>query len=111
MIKLRHMQSLFLVLVGAAVALETVADILFKKWSLGGKSLLLAIGLALYFAGTVVWAYSLKYEYLSKAITAFTVLNLILVVLAGVYLFNEQLSLLNKLGILFGIASVILIQL
>ena len=105
------MNILFLWLVGGAVALEVVADILFKKWSLAGKSLFLALGLALYFAGTIVWAYSLKYEYLSKAITVFTVLNLILVVLAGVLLFNEQLSLLNKIGILLGIASVILMQL
>jgi len=104
------MKYLFLALVSAAVALEVIADILFKKWSLGGKSLLLAFGLAIYFIGTGIWAYSLKYEHLSKAITVFTVLNLIFVVLAGVFLFNEQLSLLNKIGILLGVASVILIQ-
>ncbi len=105
------MNSWFLMLVGGAVALEVIADVLFKKWSLDSRQLFLAVGLALYFAGTVIWAYSLKYEYLSKAITVFTVLNLILVVFAGVFLFDEHLSLLNKLGVFFGIASVILVQL
>jgi multidrug transporter EmrE-like cation transporter len=105
------MNAIFLGLVGAAVGLEIVADILFKKWALGGKSLILALGLALYFAGTVLWAYSLKYEYLSKAITVFTVLNLAFVALAGVVFFNEQLSFVNKLGILLGLVSVALLQL
>ena len=81
------MNTLFLWLVGGAVTLEVVADVLFKKWAIKGESLLLALGLVLYFAGTVVWAYSLKYEYLSKAITIFTVLNLILVVAAGTLFF------------------------
>jgi len=105
------MNYLFLSLVGGAVVLEVIADVLFKRWSLEGRSILLALGLALYFAGTVVWAYSLKYEYLSKAITVFTVLNLVLVILAGVLLFDEQLSTINKVGVALGVLSVVLVQL
>lgn len=67
-------------------------------------------GVGLYMIGTVIWAYSLKFEYLSKAIIIFAVVNIIVVVLAGVFIFSEDLSLLNKIGILFGIISVILIQ-
>lgn len=105
------MNNFFLVLVGGAVLLEVIADILFKKWSIDGRSTLLALGLALYFIGTIIWAYSLKYEDLAKAITVFTVLNLICVVVVGVVLFDEHLSLPNKLGVLFGIASLVLMQL
>ena len=68
------------------------------------------IGLAFYFTGTVFWAVSLKYEFLSKAISVFTVLNLIAVVLVGVLMFKEDLSLLNKIGICLGVLSVILIE-
>ncbi len=93
-----------------AVLLEVAADVLFKKWSLENKNLLLGLGLFLYFIGTVFWAFSLKHEYLSKAISVFTVLNLILVVLVGVFLFKENLSSLNKLGIALGILSVVLIE-
>lgn len=90
---------------------EVVADILFKKWSIENKNILLAIGLAIYFVGTIFWAVSLKYEHLSKAIAVFTILNLVILVLAGIILFKENLSLANKIGIILGILSIILIEL
>ncbi len=101
---------IFLVLVGLAVALEIVADVLFKKWSLESKNLLLIVGLAIYFAGTVFWAFSLKYEFLSKAISAFAVLNVIAIALVGVLFFKEDISLLNKIGIGLGALSLILVE-
>ena len=60
--------------------------------------------------GTVFWAVSLKYEFLSKAISVFAVLNLIVLVLVGVVLFKEDLSFINKIGIGLGVLSVILIE-
>jgi multidrug transporter EmrE-like cation transporter len=101
---------MFFAMIFIAVSFEVVADVLFKKWAIGNKSTLLIVGLLIYFAGTVFWAISLKYEFLSKAVSVFTVLNLIVVVLAGVILFKEDLSLINKLGICLGILSVILIE-
>ena len=94
-----------------AVVFEVFADVLFKVWASNNKSLILYGGLALYFVGTIFWAYSLKFEYLSKAVSIFTVLNFILVALVGVLYFQESLSFLNKLGILLGIASVIFLSL
>ncbi|PJE75724.1 hypothetical protein COV04_03385 [Candidatus Uhrbacteria bacterium CG10_big_fil_rev_8_21_14_0_10_48_11] len=67
--------------------------------------------MAVYFIGTIFWAFSLRYDYLSKAISVFTILNLIVVVLVGVLYFNEQLSFVNKIGIVLGIASILLIEL
>lgn len=108
--KISLMNNIFLGLVFLAVSFEVIADILFKYWSIGSRTYLLWLGIILYSAGTVIWAYSLKHEYLSKAITIFTVMNLVAVVLIGVFIFHENLSLTNKLGILLGIASVILVQ-
>lgn len=105
------MRNLFLLLVGGAVVLEAIADVLFKRWSLENRPFLLLLGLAIYFIGTVAWAYSLKHEQLSKAIIVFTVLNVILVLIAGIVLFDEQLSFANKVGVLLGIVSVVLVQL
>jgi drug/metabolite transporter (DMT)-like permease len=68
-------------------------------------------GIALYTIGTLIWAYSLRFEALSKAIVIFSVLNLILVVLAGLILFGEKLSLLTVIGIVLGAISVVLLQL
>jgi len=101
----------FFALLLAAVALEVIGDIFFKKWALENKNTLLVLGLIIYFLGTIFWAISLKYEFLSKAISVFTILNLIIVVSVGVILFKENLSLINKIGIGFGIISVILIEL
>lgn len=101
---------IFFSLIALAVVFEVAGDIFFKKWSLGGKSILLAAGLLVYFIGTVFWAISLKYEYLSKAISVFMVLNLVIVVLVGIIYFKEDLSLVNKLGIGLAALSIILIE-
>jgi drug/metabolite transporter (DMT)-like permease len=98
-------------LIFVAVAFEVIADIFFKKWALAERNAFLIAGLALYFIGTVIWAYSLKFEDLSKAIVVFVVLNLILAVLAGVYFFGETLTAMQKVGVILGILSVVLIEL
>ncbi len=104
-------KTIFLTLIGLAVVLEVVADILFKRWSLSNKNILFAVGLFIYFLGTVFWAFSLKYELLSKAGGIFTVINLIVLTLVGVLIFNENLTLLNKIGIGLGVISVVLMEL
>lgn len=100
----------FLLFILFATALEVSADILFKKWALGGRGLIFFLGLGMYSIGTVFWGFSLKYEFLSKAISVFTVLNMLIIVLVGAIFFNENLTLANKLGILIGLASLILVQ-
>ena len=104
-------KAIFLFLLILAVAIEVVADVFFKKWSIEGKNILFLLGMIIYVIATCFWAISLKYGYLSKAVSIFTVLNLIAVVLVGVIMFKEDLSLLNKIGIGLGIISVLLIEL
>jgi len=104
------MTSLFFILIFGAVVFETVADVLLKYWAISARSSFLVEGFVLYILATFVWAISLRYGYLSKAITVFTILNLIVIVLAGVFLFKEDLTLLNKIGIVLGLVSVILLQ-
>jgi multidrug transporter EmrE-like cation transporter len=101
---------LFFSLLAASLVFEVVADILLKKWSLNAKTWALVIGLGLYFIGTVFWAFSLRHEVLSKAVSIFTVLNLVLVVLAGVIVFDDHLTTANKIGVALGICSVILLE-
>ena len=74
------------------------------------KNILFVLGLLIYFIGTIFWAFSLKYELLSKAVTIFSILNLIIVVSVGVLMFKEDLSTLNKIGIGLGILSVVMIE-
>jgi len=105
------LKFVFFGLILLAVVLEVAGDVLFKKWALENRSTLFIAGLAIYFIGTIFWAISLKYEFLSRAITVFTVLNLVLVTLAGVLIFNEELTLANKAGIVLGVLSIILVEL
>jgi multidrug transporter EmrE-like cation transporter len=104
------MKSIFFGLIALAVALEVVGDIFFKKWSIDNKNILLYVGLLIYFVGTIFWAISLKYEPMSKAISVFTILNLVIIVFVGVIYFKENLSPINKVGIVLGILSIILIE-
>ena len=101
------MQSYFLAFIILAVFFEVLADVLFKYWSINGRSMLLIGGILLYAIGTVIWAYSLKFEHLAKAVSVFTVLNFMAVILVGVLLFKEQISLINKFGIGLGVVSVL----
>lgn len=100
----------FFGLIIIAVTLEIIGDIFFKKWALENHQWLLYLGLLIYFCGTIFWAFCLKQEFLSKAVSIFTVINLIAVVLVGTLYFQEELSLINKIGIGLGILSVILIE-
>lgn len=105
------MRMYFLLLISGAVAFEVIADALFRSWSLDGKSAFFWIGIGFYTVGTFIWAYSLKFDLLSKAISVFTITNLIAVVLVGLLYFKENLSMPNKIGIVLGVLSVILLQL
>ena len=93
------------------VFFEIVGDVFFKRWALENKTSMLWVGFAIYTIGALFWAWSLKYEMLSKAISIFTILNLIIVVGVGVVFFKENISLLAKTGILLGIISIMLIEL
>lgn len=101
---------LFTLLIAIAVTLEVIADILLKKWSMSAQWPLFAIGIFIYFLGTVSWAYSLRYEHLSKAIILFTLANLIVITFAGLIFFDEHLSRVNKIGILLGMLSIVMIE-
>jgi len=101
----------FLLLIAVAVVFEIVADVLLKRWAIANRWPILAVGLFLYFVGTVFWAFSLRYEHLSRAIVVFTVVNLVVITFVGVLLFQEKLTLWNKIGIGLGTVSVLLLEL
>jgi len=104
-------KTIFFSILIVAILLEVAGDVFFKKWSLSSRNVMLVIGAILYFAGSIFWAISLRYETLSKAGSIFMILNVILIVLAGLFIFKEDLSLTNRIGVLLGIVSIILIEL
>lgn len=103
----------FLVL---AVVLEGAADLMLRQWGLeraagGGRWGLFAVSLAIYMGGAVCWGLSLQYREVSRGIVAFAVLNVLAVAVAGVLLFGEELSLVNRVGIVLGLCSLVLVEL
>lgn len=104
------LKSIFFILITLAALFESFGDVILKKWAIDGKQIFFILGLVIYFFATIIWAFSLKYEFLSKAISIITILNLIIVVLVGVIYFKENLSTVNKIGIIIGIISLILIE-
>ena len=102
---------LFLSLIGFAVSCEVAADIFFKKWATGGRTSLIIAGLVIYALSTGAWAYALKHEQLSKAIVAFTIINLVAAVVAGIIFFDERLTTIQWIGIGLGVVSVFLLEL
>lgn len=103
-------KSLFLILISFAALTEAIGDIILKQWTINGKNLTFILGFIVYICSTFIWALSLRHEYLSKAISVITVLNLIIVVLVGILYFKEDLTMINKVGIVLGVISVILIE-
>jgi len=104
------MKYFFIVLIIFVTILEIIGDILFKEWSIHSKKYLIILGTLFYTLATLVWAFSLKYQNLSKAIVIFAVLTLIVGALVGVFIYKESLSTLNIIGIILGLASIILLE-
>ena len=105
------MNKIGLILIAGAVFFEVIADIILKYWSINARPVFVVGGIIIYTTGTIMWAYSLKFGDLSKLVTVFTVLNLVAVVLVGLFLFKEEVSLINMIGMFLGVVSVILVQL
>ena len=59
---------------------------------------------------TVFWAYSLKYQDLSKAVVIFAVITLIVGASVGVFVYKENLTILNIIGVLVGLVSIVLLE-
>lgn len=100
---------IMLLLAGAAV-FESLGDVSFRYSAILSKKEWLIIGIILYAVGTGIWAYTLRFEDLSDAIIIVDIINLILVTLVGIFIFHEQTSMTNAVGIVLGIISIILLQ-
>ena len=100
--------ALVLIIIGASI--EVFADVFFKMWSDKGGNHLIVAGILLYLIGTGCWVTSLKYETFTKSGVIFLLLNIILLSLTGLFFFKEDISMVNKIGILLGIVSIIMVE-
>ncbi len=106
----RNMKYFFILLVIIVSILEVIGDILFKEWIIKNNKYLLIIGIIAYLAATTFWAFSLKFQNLSKAVVIFGVLTVTIGVLVGVFLYKEPLTSVNIIGIILGLVSIFLLE-
>lgn len=105
------MKYFFILLVIVVSLLEVIGDILFKEWTIKDNKYFLLLGIVAYMIATTCWAFSLRFQSLSKAVVIFGVLTVIIGVLVGVLLYKEPLTNLNIIGIVLGLASIVLLEL
>lgn len=101
---------LFWIFTLLGASMEIAGDVFFKKWATENRPLMIGVGFILYAIGALFWAFSLKYEMLTKAISIFTILNLVIIALIGTIFFKENISVVSKIGIVLGIISILLIE-
>jgi drug/metabolite transporter (DMT)-like permease len=111
----RRMELYFYGFLLLAVLLEGTADLMFRKWGLDRQKgsahwLMFAFSMAVYMSGAACWGLSLQFKDVSRAIVGFAVLNVVIVAFAGLVVFGEQLSFVNRLGIVMGMASLIMVE-
>lgn len=98
---------LFIVLIAL---LDLFAEYSGKLWSVGGKSVYLWLTVLGFGTAGFFFAQSLRYEGVAIANILWIALTAILVTLMGYFLFKEQLSVINLVGIGVVIVGVILIN-
>jgi drug/metabolite transporter (DMT)-like permease len=82
--------------------LEVLGDFYFKKEKY-------PIGVIAYICGAVFWAWSLRYESLSKAVILFGVTNAMISVAIGIHWLEESLSSQQWIGVILGLSSLALL--
>jgi drug/metabolite transporter (DMT)-like permease len=100
--------GLVLIVIGASI--EVFADTLFKLWNDKGGNHLIIVSIVLYLIGTCCWVSSLKYETFTRSGVIFLLLSVIMLSLTGLFFFKDELSTINKVGIVLGIVSIIMVE-
>jgi len=87
---------MFWILISTGALFEVIGDVYFRKQTY-------ILGTLFYGLGTALWAVSLRFETLSKAVILFGVLNALAASIAGIVLFHETLTPTQWLGVCLGL--------
>lgn len=94
----------------SAAALEIVGDLSFKWWAETGRRLGLVVGLVVYGLALILFAHLLRRAALAVVLALWSGVAVILMALAGRWLFGEALSPRHILGILLVVGGIVLLQ-
>lgn len=111
MSSLINMNVLPIVLLFVGGVVLTVGDVVMKKWVNQSGWHLYFAGLMIYFVGLNFLAYSFKYKNIGVASLIFVLFNIVTLCFVSWVYFKETLSLLQILGIVIGLISVVILEL
>lgn len=92
------------------VCMEAASDIFAKEWSLKSHWILFAIAILGYIATNLFWLYALRHGVgLARGAVLFSAGSAILGVVSGFLIYKEALPLTQIIGVILGLASLVLI--
>jgi drug/metabolite transporter (DMT)-like permease len=94
----------------ALIIFELIADILAKNWSVKGGWWIGGMALAAYLVGNFFWLFALKHgSGLGKGAIIFSLASAIIAVLLGYFLYHEEITRNESIGIVLGLVALIFI--
>lgn len=92
------------------IIFELIADIFAKQWSLNRVTFLAICSLASYVIANTFWLFALKNgSGLARGAVIFSVLSAIIAVVLGIFLYKEQVTKTQAIGLILGLVSIALI--
>ena len=92
------------------VVIEAVSDIVAKEWSLRDKTWLFVVALSGYILTNLFWLWALKNDVgLARGAVIFSAGSAILGVVSGFLIYKETFTVLETIGIMLGLLSLIFI--
>ncbi len=105
------MSYLPIILVVLSGLILTIGDIAMKEWVLNSKHIYYILGLAIYVIGLMFLAQTFKYKNIAVASIMVVIFNVVILSIVSWIFFKEDLSFMQIVGILLGLASVGLLKL
>ncbi len=100
----------WLIPLAALIVFEFFADILAKNWSMKGGWLLAVLALLGYLLGNAFWLFALKNgSGLARGAIVFSLASAILALLLGLFLFKEEVTPMQMLGMVMGLMALLFI--
>ena len=100
--------GLLLLFFGALI--DTMGDIIMKKWVINQNISTFILGMFTYMIGLSFLAYSYNYKNIAVASVIFVILNIVMLSFVSWLYFGESLSKYQILGIVVGVLAIIILE-
>jgi len=100
-----------LILIFSGGIVLTAGDLIMKKWTGNSSPFLYGLGLIVYLIGMVFLSQSFKFKNIAVASLMLVLFNIITLLIASWFFYQEKLSLIQMVGIIFGLISVVILEL